>query len=112
VAHLRKGDATRGPVLEISAHAAAVGLTFYTGPQALDFEGDALIATWGPGVGRSSYAHNLLRVRLTPADGTYVGVATPFVTGLTRPTDVAVGPRGDIFISDHVGRRIYRVSRR
>ncbi len=52
------GDATRGPVVEISAHAAAVGLTFYAGPQAREFEGDALIATWGPGGGRSSFAHN------------------------------------------------------
>ncbi len=105
------GSTVRGPVAPFPAHSAVTGMTFFTGPQAGAFEGDILVTTWGPGSGRSSYAHNVLRVELTPEAGTFRGTLTPFVTGLIRPTDVAVGPRGDLFISDHVGRKIYRVWR-
>ena len=103
---------TEGLVAALPAHAAAAGITFFTGPQAGEFEGDALIATWGPGLGRSSYTHNVLRVSLEPRGETYTGQVHPFVTGLDRPTDVVVGPDGAVVISDHVGRRIYRMTRR
>ena len=102
----------QGPVAALPAHAAATGITFFTGPQAQEFEGDALIATWGPGLGRSSYTHNVLRVRLEPQGETYVGEVYPFVTGLDRPTDVVIAPDGAVVISDHVGKHIYRVTRR
>ena len=102
----------QGPVAALPAHAAATGITFFTGPQAHEFAGDALIATWGPGLGRSSYTHNVLRVRLAPQGETYTGVVHPFVTGLDRPTDVVIAPDGAVVISDHVGKRIYRVIRR
>ena len=105
------GSTVRGPVAPFPAHSAVTGMTFFTGPQAGAFEGDILVTTWGPSSSRSSYAHNVLRVELTPEAGTFRGTLTPFVTGLIRPTDVAVGPRGDLFISDHVGRKIYRVWR-
>ncbi len=101
----------QGPVAALPAHAAATGITFFTGPQARDFEGDALIATWGPGLGRSSYTHNVLRVSLAPQGETYTGEVHPFVTGLDRPTDVVIAPDGAVVVSDHVGKRIYRVSR-
>ena len=100
-----------GPVAALPAHAAAAGITFFSGPQAGEFEGDALIATWGPGLGRSSYTHNVLRVRLEPQGETYVGEVHPFVTGLDRPTDVAIAPDGAVLVSDHVGKKAYRVSR-
>ncbi len=105
------GSAIRGPVAAFPAHSAVTGMTLFTGPQAGAFEGDILATTWGPGAGRSSYAHNVLRVELMPDADTFRGTLTPFVTGLVRPTDVAVGPRGDLFISDHVGQKIYRVWR-
>lgn len=103
---------TEGPVAALPAHAAATGITFFTGPQAGEFAGDALIATWGPGQGRSSYTHNILRVRLEPQGETYTGQVHPFVTELDRPTDVVIGPDGAVVISDHVGQRVYKVSRR
>ena len=101
-----------GPVAALPPHAAATGITFFTGPQAREFEGDALIATWGPGLGRSSYTHNVLRVRLEPQGETYTGQVHPFVTGLDRPTDVVIAPDGAVIVSDHVGKKIYRISRR
>lgn len=100
-----------GPVAALPAHAAATGITFFTGPQAGEFEGDALIATWGPGLGRSSYTHNVLRVSLQPQGESYTGAVHPFVTGLDRPTDVVIAPDGAVVVSDHVGKKIYRVSR-
>lgn len=104
-------SAVEGPVAALPAHAAATGITFFTGPQAGAFAGDALIATWGPGLGRSSYTHNVLRVSLQPQGETYTGQVHPFVTGLDRPTDVVIAPDGAVVISDHVGKLIYRVSR-
>lgn len=100
------------PVAALPAHAAAGGISFFTGTQAGEFAGDALIATWGPGLGRSSYTHNILRVSLERKGDTYVGDVHPFVTGLDRPTDVVIAPDGAVVISDHVGKKIYRVSRR
>ncbi|MCY3958257.1 MAG: PQQ-dependent sugar dehydrogenase [Chloroflexi bacterium] len=107
-----EGSTTQGPAAALPAHAAATGITFFTGPQAGAFAGDALVATWGPGLGRSSYTHNVLRVRLERRGETYAGEVHPFVTGLDRPTDVVIAPDGDVVISDHVGRVIYRVTRR
>ncbi len=103
---------TRGPVAELPAHGAAAGLTFFTGPQAGEFDGNVLIAMWGPAGGRSSFAHNILRARLRRQGDSYTAQVTPFVSSLTRPTDVVVGPYGDLYIADHVGRRIYRLRRR
>ena len=108
---LPEDSSIEGPVAALPAHAAAAGITFFTGTQAGEFEGDALIATWGPGLGRSSYTHNVLRVRLEPRGDTYVGEVHPFLTGLDRPTDVVIAPDGAVLVSDHVGRKIYRVSR-
>ncbi|MYD94495.1 MAG: hypothetical protein F4Y02_12570 [Chloroflexi bacterium] len=107
-----EGSEIVGPVAALPAHAAATGITFFTGPQAGEFAGDALVATWGPGLGRSSYTHNVLRVRLEPRGETYTGDVHPFVTGLDRPTDVVIAPDGAVVISDHVGKVIYRVTRR
>lgn len=106
-----EGSPVVGPVAALPAHAAATGITFFTGPQAGEFAGDALVATWGPGLGRSSYTHNVLRVTLEPEGETYTGDVHPFVTGLDRPTDVVIAPDGAVVISDHVGKLIYRVTR-
>ena len=103
---------TRGPVANLPAHGAAAGLTFFNGPQAGEFDGNMLIAMWGPAGGRSSFAHNILRARLRRQGDSYTARVTPFVTSLTRPTDVVVGPHGDLYIADHVGRTIYRLRRR
>ncbi len=103
---------TRGPVAELPAHAAAAGLAFFTGPQAGEFDGNVLIATWGPAGGRSSFAHNILRARLRREGDSYAASVVPFVRSLMRPTDVTIGPHGDMYIADHVGRRIYRLRRR
>lgn len=108
---LPQDSSIEGPVAALPAHAAAAGITFFTGTQAGEFEGDALIATWGPGLGRSSFTHNVLRVSLEPRGDTYAGEVHPFVTGLDRPTDVVVAPDGAVLVSDHVGRKVYRVSR-
>ncbi len=105
------GSDTHGPAAALPAHAAVTGITFFTGPQAGEFTGDALVATWGPGQGRSSFAHNVLRVRLTRQGETFAGQVFPFAEGFDRPTDVTVSPRGDLVVSDHVGRRIYQLSR-
>ncbi len=103
---------TRAPVAELPAHGAAAGLTFFTGPQAGEFDGNLLIAMWGPAGGRSSFAHNILRARLRRQGDSFTAQVTPFVSSLTRPTDVVVGPYGDLYIADHVGRVIYRLRRR
>ena len=68
---------TRGPVAELPAHGAAAGLTFFTGPQAGEFDGNVLMAMWGPAGGRSSFAHNILRARLRRQGDSYTAQVTP-----------------------------------
>ena len=104
------------PMVEMQAHTAPLGLTFYAGaafPE--EYQGDLFVALHGSWNRSRPVGYQVIRV---PVDET--GRAMPavdFVTGWLRedgtqwgrPVDVLTGADGSLFISDDGGGRIYRV---
>jgi glucose/arabinose dehydrogenase len=114
-------DSKRGPVALFPAHWAPDALLFYRGEQFPErYQHGAFIAFHGswnraPGpqegynvvfqpmqVGRASGAYEIL------ADG-FAGAAKQPDAAAHRPSGLAVGPDGALYISDDKGGRIYRV---
>ncbi|MCR9258996.1 MAG: PQQ-dependent sugar dehydrogenase [Pseudomonadaceae bacterium] len=102
------------PALNIQAHSAALGITFYDGPQfPQDYKNAIFIAEHGSW-NRTEKVGYKVSVVLKKADG--VLSYQPFVTGWLqgqdnwgRPNDVLVAPDGSLLISDDQGGRVYRV---
>ena len=100
------------PVTTLGAHAAALGMRFYTGKMyPAEYQGAVLLARHG------SWNKTERNVNATP-DGKDAKI-TPFVTGFMdkasntywgRPTDVMQLPDGSMLISDEEQGAIYRVS--
>lgn len=103
------------PVIEMQAHSAPLGLTFYQGGQfPPDFEGDLLIAFHG------SWNRSIptgYKIVLVPFEGGVPGPPEDFVTGWLledgthwgRPVDLITGPDGSLLISDDSGGAVFRV---
>jgi glucose/arabinose dehydrogenase len=102
------------PALGIQAHSAPLGMAFYTGdafPE--EYRGDLFVALHGSWNRSERTGYKVVRVRVD--DGVPVSYED-FAAGWLsagrvhgRPVDVTVGPRGDVFISDDDGGRIYRI---
>lgn len=112
------------PLYAYPAHWAPNDLLFYTGSRFPErYQGGAFIA-WHGSWNRSPLPQAGYRVTFQPfAGGTIAGPAEDFVTGFPgteavkrssearyRPTGLAVGPEGDLYISDTVAGRIWRVN--
>jgi glucose/arabinose dehydrogenase len=105
------------PVVEFTAHAADLGMKFYTGDQFPDEYKNGVFSaqhgSWNRTVPVGA------RVMFTPVneDGT-VGETVPFAEGwltdsgeyLGRPVDVAQLPDGSLLVSDDLAGAIYRIS--
>jgi glucose/arabinose dehydrogenase len=103
------------PELEMQAHSAPLGLTFYTGEQfPAPYHGALFIAfhgSWNRSV-PTGY-----KVVYAPMDEGTPGTVQDFAVGWLlengndwgRPVDVVTGADGSLFISDDSGGRIYRV---
>jgi len=103
------------PVVEIQAHSAPLGLTFYTGDRfPADYEGDLFVALHGSWNRSVPTGYKVVRV---PMDGAAAGPVQDFATGWLvdeenswgRPVDVITGADGALYISDDGAGVIYRV---
>lgn len=118
--------ATVTPDLMFESHSAPIGLAFLAGADAPeDWRDDALVALRGSWNAAVPTGYKVVRVPFE--DGRPLGHYVNFATGFRlddpraeptgpadvwgRPTGVAVGPDGAIFISDDTGRTLWRIER-
>lgn len=104
------------PVAEFQAHAAGLGMKFYTGdmfPE--DYKNDVIIAQHGSWNRTEPVGYQLVRV--TFDDNNQVSGQETFIDGWLvngeawgRPTDVLQLPDGSLLVSDDYNDVIYRVS--
>jgi glucose/arabinose dehydrogenase len=103
------------PLVEMQAHAAPLGLEFYSGVQfPEEYQGDLFVALHGSWNRSSPVGYKIVRI---PLDGDTIGPVEDFASGWLedrvswgRPVDVLTGPDGSLFVSDDAGGRIYRIS--
>ena len=106
------------PVVTLGAHAAALGMRFYTGKMfPPDYQGAVIIARRGSWNRTVKNGYDVVRVNAS-AEGKNPQV-TPFVTGFLdkeknafwgRPVDVMQMPDGSMLVADEQNGAIYRVS--
>jgi glucose/arabinose dehydrogenase len=106
------------PVVTLGAHAAALGMRFYTGKMfPSEYSEAILVARHGSWNRTERNGYDVVMVKATP-DGKNAKV-TPFMTGFLdnsknsfwgRPTDVMMMPDGSVLVSDEQMGAIYRVS--
>lgn len=104
------------PVVEIPAHSAPLGLTFYEDTAfPPEYQGDLFIAYHGSWNRSRPTGYKVVRL---PLDGSVpAGPIEDFATGWLRnnnradgrPVGLAVGPDGALYVSDDKGGLIYRI---
>lgn len=104
------------PQLEMQAHAAPLGLAFYSGDRfPEEYRGDLFIALHGSWNRTTPTGYKVVRASF---ENGKLGAPREFVSGWLRkdgsswgrPVDVLSGPEGNLYISDDSGGTIYRVS--
>ena len=110
-------DRVTPPTVEIQAHSAPIGLTFYTGTQfPAEYRGSLFVAFHGSWNRTVPTGYKVVRVPFR--DGKPAGVedfATGWLAGAAswgRPVDLIVGRDGALYLSDQGAGRIYRISHR
>jgi glucose/arabinose dehydrogenase len=106
------------PVVTLGAHAAALGMRFYTGKMfPAEYQGAIFVARRGSWNKTEKNGYDVVMVKAT-ADGKNAQVK-PFITGFLdkdkntfwgRPVDVMQMPDGSMLVSDEQLGAIYRVS--
>jgi glucose/arabinose dehydrogenase len=103
------------PVVEMQAHSAPLGLTFYVGQQfPTTYRGDLFVAFHGSWNRTEPTGYKIVHIPI--ADGT-PGPVQDFAVGWLRdngsnwgrPVDVITGRDGSLFVSDDGGGHIYRI---
>lgn len=103
------------PVVEMQAHSAPLGLTFYAGEQfPRAYHGDLFVALHGSWNRTTPTGYKVVRV---PMQDGQSGAVQDFATGWLRgdgskwgrPVDVLTGPDGSLLVSDDSQGFIYRV---
>ena len=102
------------PVVEIQAHSAPLGLTFYSGDQfPVEYQGDLFVALHGSWNRSVPTGYKIARI---PMDGAMPGPVEDFAAGWLvdgnswgRPVDVITGADGALYISDDGAGVVYRV---
>lgn len=103
------------PVVEMQAHSAPLGLTFYTGERwPEEYRGDLFVAFHGSWNRTVPTGYKVVRVPIRDGDP---GPVQDFATGWLRedgsqwgrPVDVLTGSDGSLFVSDDGGGAIYRI---
>jgi len=113
-------ERTRVPDVLLPAHAAPMGLTFYSGDQfPEEYRHSAFVALHGSINRLDLVGYSLVRIPF--ADGRPSGPPEDFLTGFIlrddeekevwgRPVDVQQGSDGSLLFSDDAGNRVFRVS--
>lgn len=103
------------PAVEMQAHSAPLGLSFYTGDQFPEtHRGDLFVAFHGSWNRTVPTGYKLVHI---PMEDGKPGPVADFATGWLRadgsqwgrPVDVLTGPDGSLFVSDDGGGIIYRI---
>ncbi len=103
------------PEVEMQAHSAPLGLTFYTGQQfPQSYQGDMFVAFHGSWNRSVPTGYKVVRI---PMENGIPGAVQDFATGWLgedgsnwgRPVDVLTGSDGSLFVSDDDGGKIYRI---
>jgi glucose/arabinose dehydrogenase len=102
------------PALEIQAHSAPLGMVFYDGGQfPEEYQGDLFVALHGSWNRSEPTGYKLVRVHVEGGRPvSYEDFASGWLSGRRvtgRPVYPAVGPDGELFLSDDEGGRIYRI---
>lgn len=108
---------TTPPALVFEAHAAALGIDFYSGSMFPDdYRHDALVAQHGSWNRSEPVGYRIMRVRFSPAgepQGKFVfidGWLGPDGSVAGRPVDLEELPDGSLLISDDYAGLVYRVT--
>jgi hypothetical protein len=102
---------TLGPLAIFPDHAAAEGITLYTGTQfPRDFQGNLFVALFGQFFSAEVVGHKIVRVKLTRERAEYQAVVSDFATGFERPLDVTVGPDGALYVNEFLSGVIYKIT--
>ena len=109
-------DGVLAPAVEIQAHSAPLGLTFYAGQQfPEEYRGDLFVAFHGSWNRTVPTGYKVVRIPMR--DGADPGPVQDFATGWLRtdgsnwgrPVDVLTAADGSLFVSDDSGGIIYRI---
>jgi glucose/arabinose dehydrogenase len=105
----------KAPLVEMQAHSAPLGLTFYSGSQfPLAYRDDLFVAFHGSWNRSVPTGYKLVRISM---QGGQPGPVQDFATGWLlpdgsswgRPVDVVTGSDGSLYLSDDSGGKIYRI---
>ncbi|MXY55006.1 MAG: sorbosone dehydrogenase family protein [Gammaproteobacteria bacterium] len=103
------------PEVEIQAHAAAIGMDFYTGGKfGSDYANALFIAEHGSWNRSSKVGYRVSVVRFVDEKPVYLPFVDVWLEGQRasgRPADVLAARDGSLLVSDDQGGRIYRVTR-
>lgn len=106
---------TVSPAVEMQAHSAPLGLTFYDAEMFPDeYEGDLFVAFHGSWNRSKPTGYKVVRIKMK--NGKPEGIedfARGWLKGekrLGRPVDVLVGSNGELFVSDDMRGVIYRIT--
>jgi len=103
------------PAVEMQAHSAPLGLTFYSGTQfPEEYRGDLFVAFHGSWNRAAPTGYKVVRI---PIQDGQAGQVQDFATGWLRangsqwgrPVDVLTGADGSLFVSDDSGGSIFRI---
>jgi glucose/arabinose dehydrogenase len=111
----KKCEDTIAPIVELQAHSAPLGLTFYEGKMfPSEYRGDLFIAFHGSWNRSIPTGYKVVRIKMKDGKpGAIEDFAYGWMTAtkkLGRPVDVLVGNKGELYISDDLGGIIYKVT--
>ena len=104
------------PSVLYQAHAAPLGLAFYTGRQfPPEYQGDLFVALHGSWNRSVPVGYRVIRIRLGETPARVEDFATGWLVDgrpWGRPVDLAVAPDGSLFLSDDHQGLVYRITHR
>ena len=106
---------TVAPVVELQAHSAPLGLTFYEGDMfPNEYKGDLFVAYHGSWNRTVPTGYKVVRIKMKDGkpqateDFAYGWMTATEKFG--RPVDVLVGNSGELYVSDDLGGVIYKIT--